>query len=603
MKRLTEAIMNMVRGLVKAVSRFPLTVLCLLCATILVCYMISLHKTPDLVIQKLMFTFLLGAFLSVTAQFSCERFPRLAKIRLLVYGIAALITAGYYLIIAAAPNISFEVEIRTFVAVFAMFCLFLWIPSYRGKFDFNLIALIHLKSAFTSILYSGVLSAGCASIIVAINILLFKVNSDTYGYMMAIIWILFAPIYYLSLLPRFSSEDESERQYAQSEAQYPRILEILIANIAIPLVAVYTLVLAAYFIKILVTLKWPSGQLGIMVLAYSAAGLMIYIMASPLENRLAVFYRKIFPKVLIPVVIMQLISVGIRLNAYGITESRYYVALFGICSIVCAIVLCFKPVAKNGIIVLLAAGFAIVSIIPPVDAFTVSRVSQIIRLENILVTEGILADGKIIPRAEVPLNLRMESTSILNYLDNRSYLKYIAWLPADFNTNNDMKSTLGFEAAYTTEATANNYFFAKLDMQKTLNISGYDVMYTAHTYRGMGKEDIAPIDFELGNQKYQLKVERLSPQEVRVSVKDAAGVELVGTGLYDFVKSMRATGSNTKQAFSPAQMTLDVENNGMKLRILFQDVNITFGNGTDAGADYNFTIMFGVKNRDQATNP
>jgi len=523
MNRITKTIIRALWRLFEAVSRFPLTVICLICTTTLVCYMISLHKEPELIIQKLMFTFLLGSFLGVAAQFTCERFQRLLKMRVVVYGVSALITVGYYLIISSAPSISFEVVTRTFVAVFAMFCTFLWVPSYQSESDFNGIALTHFKSAFTSVLYSGVLSAGCASIIAAIDILLFKVNSDSYGYMMTIIWVLFATLYYLSLLPRYNSDDESEREYVQLTAQYPRFLEILISYIAIPLVATYTLVLAAYFIKILVTFKWPSGQLGVMVLAYSAAGLTIYVLASRLENRFAKLYRLIFPKVLIPVVIMQLISVAIRLNAYGITESRYYVTLFGVFSLVCGVVLSFKPVSKNGIIAVLAAGFAIFSVLPPVDAFTVSRVSQITRLESMLRAEGILADGKISPKAEVPINLRLESTSILAYLETRSYIEYIKWLPADFKTNDKMKSTLGFEPAYSGERGDSNYFFANIDMQKPFNISGYDIFINTNSNRGMDKSNQPSFDFEVRSVKYKLSLDRLSTQEVRVSVKNTDG--------------------------------------------------------------------------------
>lgn len=599
MKRLAEAIKAIFQGLLKAVSRFPLTVLCLLGAAILVCYMISLHKEPELIIQKLMFTFLLGAFLGVAAQFSCERFKRIAKMRLFVYGAAALITLGYYLIIASAPNISFEVEIRTFVAVFAMFCVFLWVPSYRESYDFNRITLIHFKSAFTAVLYSAVLSAGCASIIAAVDILLFKVNPDTYGYTMSIIWILFAPLYYLSLLPRFNSEDESELELARHAGEYPRILEILISYIAIPLVAAYSLVLAAYFIKILVTFKWPSGQLGGMVLAYSAAGLLIYILASLLNNRFAVLYQRIFPKVLIPVVIMQLISVGIRLNAYGITESRYYVTLFGIASIVCAILLSFKPVTKNGLIVLLVAGFAIISVIPPVDAFTVSRVSQINRLEEMLQAEKILADGKITPRAEASMNLRQESTSILNYLERRHYLKNIKWLPADFNANEDMLSVFGFEPAYPNFGRDDNFFFAGLDMNQVVNINDYDVMVLVHSYRGMVKDEMPEDHFTIRGTQYQIGLERLSPQELRVSIKDDKGTELVGTGLNKFVKSLRKTSNSPKEALDPEEMTFDIENNGYKLRIMFQEVNVIYGGGADAGVDYNFYLLFGAPGTEQ----
>lgn len=591
MRRLTAAIVRISQGLFRAVARFPLTVVCLACATVLICYMISLHKQPDLMIEKLMFTFLLGSFLGVAAQFTCERFEGLARLRLAVYGLAALLTAGYYFILAPAPSISFEVQIRTVVAVFAMFCVYIWVPSYRGKFDFNQIAFIHFKAVLTSVAYSGVLSAGCAAIIGAIDILLFHVNSDAYGYMMTIIWVLFATIYYLSLLPRFNSEDETDRDYAEYMAQYPTSLEILISYIAIPLVAAYTLVLAAYFIKILVTLKWPSGQLGVMVLIYSAAGLIIYVLASLLENRFAHWYQKIFPKVLIPIVIMQLVSVAIRLNAYGITESRYYVVLFGIFSIACAIFLSFKPVSKNGIIAILAAVFAIFSVLPPVDAFTVSRVSQITRLEKMLMVEGILADSKISPKSDVPMTVRVESTSILSYLEHRSYIKSIKWLPDDFKTYDKMKSTLGFEPAYAGDASQN--YYASLDIQKPFNIEGYDICVNTNLNRYMGTTNT--FDFEVDGVKYKLVFEQESSQEWQVSVKNADGVKLVETGLYDFTKTLAGIGNMPKENLAPEKMTFDVENNGYKLRIMFQHVNVMHGPGSETGVDYSLFVMCGTK--------
>jgi hypothetical protein len=592
MKRLLGAIKGILQGLVKAVSRFPLTVICLVAATSLVFYMISLDKSPDILIQKLLFTCLMGAFIGVAAQFSCERFERLARYRLMVYIGTALLVGAYYLSLGSSQSIEFDVMIRTFVAVFAMFCFYLWVPSYHDGFNFESITLIHVKAAFTSLLYSAVLSAGCASIIATVDVLLFDISNDAYAYTMSVIWILFAILYYLSLLPRFNSDDESDREYARVESEYPRLLEILISYIAVPLVAVYSLVLVAYFIKILATMHWPAGQLGPMVLAYSIAGLTIYILAGRLENRSTSLYRLIFPKVLIPIVIMQLVSVAIRLNAFGITESRYYVALFGIFSIVCAVILSIKPIAKNSLIVLLAAGFAIISIIPPVDAFTVSRVSQTTRLENMLQAEGVLAEGKINPKADVSMNLRIETTNILQYLQNREYTEKIEWLPAEFNLYRDMKNTFGFETAYPERPHEADYFYAARQMGDAINIKGYDIMFNGYSYRGQGINDVSPVSFTVDNAEYQLVITRISPQETRVAVKDAAGKELVGTGLYDFVKSLRGTTEQDKGALSSEAMTLKTEANGYKLYILFQDINVNFGNYPEAGADYNFLVFF-----------
>jgi len=590
MSRLTEAIRVTTRGLFKAVSRFPLTVFCLGCATILFCYVISLHKDPGLFIQKLLFTFLFGAFLGVTAQFSCERFQRLQKMRPIVYLISALLTLGYYLILLPVPSITYAVTARTLVAVFAMFCAFMWVPSFRGQADFNSIALTHFKMAFTSLLYAAVLTAGCFSIIATIDTLLLKVNEDIYGYTLVFIWIFFATLYYLSLLPHFNSNDEDDQSYAQQAASCPRPFEVLISYIAVPLVAVYSLVLAAYFLKILFTLQWPSGRLGPMVMAYSAAGLLVFILASLLENRFALIYRKVFPKTLILMVVMQLISVYIRLDAYGVTESRYYVLLFGVFSLVCSVIFSFRPVTKNSIIALLAAGFAIFSVLPPVDAFTVSRYSQISRLENMLITECILVDGKINPKEDASLELKRETTSILNYLERRNYLQYIDWLPAGFKVHEHMKSTFGFEATY--DYGDSQYFSASLDMQKPLSISGYDIIISTSSHKNTNIPDNETIDFMVRNNKYILSVERISAQEVKVSVKDTAGTELVGTGLYDFTSALsKAADMPNKGSLPPENMTLEVENNGYRLKIVLQ--HVFYSTSAEDEFFYDFFVLFG----------
>jgi hypothetical protein len=327
-----------------------------------------------------------------------------------------------------------------------------------------------------------------------------------------------------------------------------------------------------------------------MVLAYSAAGLVIYVLSSLLSNQFSAMYRKLFPKLLIPIVIMQLISVGIRLNAYGITESRYYVALFGIFSITTAIILSFKPFSRNGIIALLAAGFAILSIIPPVDAFTVSRVSQIARVEQLLQSEGVLQEGKLMPKANVSAKVKEETTNIFSYLENRSSLKYISWLPADFNYYEDMKVTLGFDQTYPNGDIDAQYFYASLNAQIPMDVSGFDTTIPAYSNR-MDKATTS-FDMTIRGVPYKLQVVRESTEEARVSVLDASGVELISTGLHDFANNLMSTGISSKDAMPPEAMTLAVTKDGYKLKLIFQNISASTGNATDLGVDYAMYVMF-----------
>jgi hypothetical protein len=161
------------KGIMNATLRFPLTVASFVGVSILVCYMIWLSYPSPLLLDKLIFALLVSAILGMVAQFALERFERLSGYRWGIYGIAVLLAAGYFLLLLPAPEISAAVAIRTLVAVFAMICAVLWLPSEKNGADFNRVALVHFKAIFTSVLYAAVLSAGSAAIIVAVDILLF----------------------------------------------------------------------------------------------------------------------------------------------------------------------------------------------------------------------------------------------------------------------------------------------------------------------------------------------------------------------------------------------------------------------------------------------
>ncbi|MDF2545131.1 MAG: hypothetical protein K0R93_29 [Anaerosolibacter sp.] len=593
MGRLKEVLTNSIKGISIAGFRFPMTIVSLLAAASIIFRLIAINGTLPLMLQKLIFTFVVGAVLGMAVQFAVERFQKFSGKRVLVYGVALLLLVGYFLILLPAPEISAEITVRSLVAVFALICMVLWVPPYESEVNFNLVSLVHFKSVFTSLLYSGVLSAGIAAIIGTVDILLFNVDQDTYAYAMTVIWVLFAPVYYLSLLPRFNGKSEADQSMMEHASSYPKFLDILVSKIAIPLISAYTLVLIAYFLKIVFTRTWPSGQVGPMVLVYSIAGLLIFILSSLLENRFALFYRKVFPKILIPVVIMQLISVGIRLNSYGVTESRYYVAIFGVFSIIAGVLLSFNSVSKNGRIALLAAAFAIISIIPPVDAFTVSRHSQINRIESILEKEGMLIEGKVIKKEDASEYTKVETTNILYYLERSSSLKYIDWLPEDFEIYHDMKPTFGFEPTYPAYTGGNQrYIYVSLDGQQPLPVSGYDVLLNAFIGRYMNEKEMVNRGFEFEGKTYGLKVDRISNDEVRVSILDSSGVELVGTGLNEFAEGLVGETTVTKEALSPNEMSFDVIENGYKLKIIFQNISYTSGSGTESGMDYGFYVLF-----------
>lgn len=611
MKRIQTFLKLRLRGIYQALMRFPMSVAGFVAAAVVTYRIIAMDMDIPVIYQKWIFTLIVGAVLGIAVQFAVERFDKLAAYRLAVYGAGLLLSAGYFFILLPAPELSLEITTRSIVAVFSLICMVLWVPSFGGKADFNRIALVHFKSFFTSLLYAGVLSAGLSAILAAVDTLLFNVPNDTYAYTMTTVWVIFAPVYFLSLLPEFNHVPQSSlkasadgegtdpasdhERLSESVGAYPKFLEILVSYIAIPLIGAYTAVLLAYFAKILITFEWPSGQLGPMVLVYAIAGLLIFVLASPLENKFAGMYRLIFPKILIPVVIMQLVSVGIRLNAYGVTESRYYVALFGVFSLISGVLLSFNPVSKNGRIALLAAAFALVSILPPVDAFTVSRVSQIRRVETILSNEGILVNGELIPKADASESAKLETTNILNYLERSSSLEYIEWLPEDFEAYRDMKNVFGFEPHYANFPGSQRYTSASIDARKPVGISGYDLM--TQMYLGSFEKELHFSDqaIEMKGQSYRLLANRTSTLEVSVSLLDEAGQTLVEMDIDEAAQGILPEGSGSQELKSPEEMTVDVENGKYRMRVIFQNININENDNGTKNADYNMYVLLGVE--------
>ena len=163
----------------------------------------------------------------------------------------------------------------------------------------------------------------------------------------------------------------------------------------------FTLILVVYIIKNIGGKFWTDNLLEPMLVSYAITVILVYILASEIENKFTVFFRRVFPKVLVPIVLFQITSSILSLADTGVTHTRYYVILFGVFAAIAGILLSFLPVRKNGIIAAMLIIFSVVSIVPPVDAFTISRTSQTNTLKNVLVKNNMLVNNKIKPNGSI----------------------------------------------------------------------------------------------------------------------------------------------------------------------------------------------------------
>jgi len=576
MSRIKNFMNNIVYNLKETITRFPMTIVFLSSLSTVMFLIIEDYSSLDIdLLSRYMFAGIFGAFLATTVRFMMERYENL-KNSFLFYGLTILLTIGYFYFMTD-DKVDNKMLIHLLVISFALFAAYLYLPSSKNALNFGNVALAHFKSAFTAILYGIVLYVGIAAIIGAIDILLYDVDYKSYAHAANIIFIFFTPLYYLSLLPKFNSRDENDDAKKEISFTYPRFLDILVSYITIPLITAFTAVLIIYFIKILATGVWPVGQVGPMVLGYSAAGYFIYILSSNLNNKFSVLYRKLFPLILIPLVVMQMVSSYIRIDAYGITESRYYVVLFGIFSIVCALVLIFGKKKNPNTIVLLSAVFALMSIIPPVDAFTVSKNSQERRLTEILNRNKMIVDGEIVKKTDLSTDDMFEITNISNYMYGMGYLDDMDWFPDKYADNyyGNFKNIYGFEQYYDRGFPGQEetlYLYAILDENEKINIEDYDLFFRIYIQnkRGPG-EDIG--EFSLKGKNYSIKQIPDEKGYITITVSDDTNT-LIEIPMKEFIDGLFEKSNAPKGAMDKETLTIEKQNDKLKVKLLIYDMNV-----------------------------
>ena len=576
MSRIKNFMNNIVYNLKETITRFPMTIVFLASLSTVMFLIIEDYSSLDIdLLSRYMFAGIFGAFLATTVRFMLERYENL-KNSFLFYGLTILLTIGYFYFMTD-DKVDNKMLIHLLVISFALFAAYLYLPSSKNALNFGNVALAHFKSAFTAILYGIVLYVGIAAIIGAIDILLYDVDYKSYAHAANIIFIFFTPLYYLSLLPKFNSRDENDDAKKEISFTYPRFLDILVSYITIPLITAFTAVLIIYFIKILATGVWPVGQVGPMVLGYSAAGYFIYILSSNLNNKFSVLYRKLFPLILIPLVVMQMVSSYIRIDAYGITESRYYVVLFGIFSIVCALVLIFDKKKNPNTIVLLSAVFALMSIIPPVDAFTVSKNSQERRLTEILNRNKMIVDGEIVKKTDLSTDDMFEITNISNYMYGMGYLDDMDWFPDKYADNyyGNFKNIYGFEQYYDRGFPGQEetlYLYAILDENEKINIEDYDLFFRIYIQnkRGPG-EDIG--EFSLKGKNYSIKQIPDEKGYITITVSDDTNT-LIEIPMQEFIDGLFEKSNSPKGLMDKDTLTIEKQNDKLKVKLLIYDMNV-----------------------------
>ena len=600
MKRL-EKIFNRLKGLTDAMARYPLSVIFLVLAVVINAYAIESDTFNSF---KYLMALGVGTILAASLQMVYEHFLEKGYIRLILMSLAAVITLGYYLIIRSTSEITMEISIKTGVAIFALVMFFIWVPSIKSRITFNESFLAAFKGFFTSLLFSLTMFFGVTLIVMATNLLLFTVDEKANIHGANIIFILFGIMYFLSLTPLFPPVKVKEKskpssgltdqnkikpahhlqeevdintqneplsiQFMRKAIKCPKFLEILISYIIIPLTAVFTIIL---FLYILINIRgsfWEENLLEPMLVSYAVTVILVYILSSTLGNKFASIFRKVFPKVLLPIVLFQTIASVLKIGEMGITHGRYYVILFGIFAIIAGIVFSFLDVSKNGIIAAVLIVFSLISIIPTIDAFTVAKNNQMSILEDTLIKNGMLKDGKLTGDNSISDEDKSKITSSFQYLRQMDYTGDIEW--HQYNDEyTDFHKIFGFDESET-YINAEKYLYINTKENLNLNIQDYDLFATTNI--GI-KENSEICSFEKDGSKYYLK-QSVTDGSVKMNLLNEDKQEIISFSM-DKIEERFKNYSGGESLVDMDELIFSETNEKAEIKIITRDININKG--------------------------
>jgi hypothetical protein len=218
--------------------------------------------------------------------------------------------------------------------------------------------------------------------------------------------------------------------------------------------------------------------------------------------------------------------------------------------------------------------FSAISIIPPADAFMVSRINQTYLLETVLKQNGMLENNAIKPNGSVSDEAKKKIIRSVEYLSGTGYIDKIRWIPAGFSVSNDFYNTFGF---YEYELPANTERFINLFINTAvpLDVAGYDVLAHAYISQPYEYSDPKICDIERSGKIYTLLKEK-SGEQYYIVLTGENKQELIRLDTGE-IRSRYLGYSADKTEISSEEATFSTENDMAKLTVVVQSASISTG--------------------------
>lgn len=241
-----------------------------------------------------------------------------------------------------------------------------------------------LVKGCAAVLVAGVLSLAVLAIIASVDFLFLSrsLAEKWYVYPQLLVWLLIAPM----LCCAFVSETPAQWKDR-------RILTLVVEYVLTPALLIYSVILYAYMLRILIQWKLPDGGVAYLVGGFIGVALVCRLLQALVTKPHFKWFYRYFPYVAIGPLVLLWIGIARRVGEYGLTEMRVYLVAVSLLLTMFTVLLLW-PRNRSFFRMSLALGglAAILTFIPGIRAHDLGLRDQRARLEKVL--PDLLVDGK-----------------------------------------------------------------------------------------------------------------------------------------------------------------------------------------------------------------
>ena len=373
--------------------------------------------------------------------------------------------------------------------------------SFVGKFNYHKDFVVYvakiLRAFIISNIYSFIVFVGISGIIFALNSL-FKFNFGSSVYLRVAIFsfILFNVVTFFSDFPKVRD--------SFTDYKYPKAFRILLVYIITPIVIIYTAILLAYFVKILVLWQIPNNLIVNLVIWFASFSIVYLFFLSRVDSITFINkFKIVFPFTLFPLLGMMFFAIYLRIKEYGMTENRYIVIAVGLWIFLSLIYYIFYRENSNISIPIFLSVIILITGIGPASATSLSIRSQNARFEKFLRDNKMIAGEEIKPNINIESDAKSQIVDIVSYMVRTDRVDKLSYMPKDFKLSEDS--------------------FTKL--------FGFSNIIESKNYLGYSYTDNLPTDSELG---FDIDIEGYKHLIYVYSLDD-----VVSSGNYKFEKDKK----------------------------------------------------------------